>query len=136
MKVILVCQFAGALLSLAQPSEIEAAKKLYQSTRYEEVVDRLRGNPDPEALQLAGQSWFQLGEFKKASETLEKALAKSPNSMLHLWLGRAYGRRAESSSPLTAPIHASKARDHFEKSVRLDPANLAAQNDLFDYYLR
>ena len=51
------------------------------------------------------------------------------------WLGRAYGKRAESSNPLMAPGLASKARDAFEKAVELNPKNLDALSDMFDYYL-
>ena len=34
-----------------------------------------------------------------------------------------------------APGHASKAHRYFEKAVELDPKNLEAMNDLFEYYL-
>ena len=51
------------------------------------------------------------------------------------WLGRAYGRRAETSNPFTAPGYASKARQMFEKSVALDPSNKEATGDLLDFYL-
>jgi uncharacterized protein HemY len=44
------------------------------------------------------------GEYKKATEILEKAVAADPgNSEYELWLGRAFGRRAETASPFTAP---------------------------------
>jgi tetratricopeptide (TPR) repeat protein len=51
------------------------------------------------------------------------------------WLGRAYGKRAETSNLLIAPSLASKARQAFEQSVMLDPNNSDALSDLFDYYL-
>ena len=52
-----------------------------------------------------------------------------------LWLGRTWGRRAESASYLTAPAYASKARQLFERSVMLDTSNKEALNDLFEYYM-
>ena len=52
-----------------------------------------------------------------------------------LWLGRTWGRRAETASPFVAPFNAAKARDYFEKAVALDPTNRDALGDLFDYYL-
>jgi len=55
--------------------------------------------------------------------------------MLQCWLGRAYGRRAETSNPLTAPGYAGKSRQALEKSVRLDPSNKEATGDLLDFYL-
>lgn len=51
------------------------------------------------------------------------------------WLGKAYGRRAETSSVLTAPFYASKTRESFEKAVVLDSVNLEARSDVFEYYL-
>ena len=67
---------------------------------------------------------------------LEKAFNAQPsNADYALWLGRAYGRRAETSGPFTAPGFASKARQYFEKAARLNPRNLEALSDLFEYYL-
>jgi Tfp pilus assembly protein PilF len=83
-----------------------------------------------------GQNYFQMGDYKKATDYLEKALAADPNNSSYaLWLGRAFGRRAETSTVFTAPAYASKARQHFERSVQLDGQNAEALNDLFEYYL-
>ena len=91
---------------------------------------------DAATLQLIGQNYFMLGEYKKATENLERAAAlDSGNASTLHWLGRAYGRRAETAGPFTAPGYASKARQLFEKSVALDPANKDATGDLLDYYL-
>ncbi len=77
-----------------------------------------------------------LGDFKKAADYLQTAVSEQPNNSEYFdWLGRAYGKRAESGNPLMAPGFASKARDAFEKSVDLDPKNSDALSDLFDYYL-
>lgn len=124
-------------LAAAQPSGNYAeARRAYQSTQYEQAIELLQGQKDIDSLLLLGQSWFMLGEFKKASEVLEKAVNLNPNSSeLHLWLGRAYGRRAETSSPFFAPRYASKARQQFEAAVQLDPHNILAMNDLFEYYM-
>ena len=86
--------------------------------------------------ELTGQNLYMQGEYKKATESLEKAVAAEPaNSDYELWLGRAFGRRAETSSPFTAPANAYKARQNFEKAVRLNPRNMDALSDLFEYYL-
>ena len=85
---------------------------------------------------LAGRNEYMLADFKRSSEFLEKAVALEPaNSDDVWWLGRAYGRRAETSSPLTAPGYASRARQNFERAVELNPRNLDALGDLFEYYL-
>jgi cytochrome c-type biogenesis protein CcmH/NrfG len=77
-----------------------------------------------------------MGEFKKATDSLERAESADPqNSQYALWLGRAYGRRAETSNPFSAVGHASKARQYFEKAVQLDPNSIEALNDLLEYYM-
>src|SRR5205814_8317627 len=91
---------------------------------------------DAAAWLLIGQNYYGLGDLKKATEALEKAIAAEPQHSDHyMWLGRAYGRRAETSSPFTAPGYASKARQNFEKAVHLNPHNIEALTDLFEYYL-
>jgi tetratricopeptide (TPR) repeat protein len=127
----------AATLSAASP-ELNRAANLYQRTEYAQslaAVEKLP-NKDAATLQLMGQNLFMLGEYKKASDAFEKALALEPNDakLLH-WLGRTYGRRAETANPFAAPGLASKTRQMFEKSVELDPTNKDAAGDLLDYYL-
>jgi Flp pilus assembly protein TadD len=117
---------------------IRRADALYQRTEYQESLRVLAEDPAPGAAGylLSGKNYFMLGDQKRAIECFEKALAISPNnSEYELWVGRAWGRRAETSGWLTAGVHASKARQHFERAVALDPKNHEAKNDLFDYYL-
>src|SRR6185369_4443450 len=61
--------------------------------------------------------------------------AEPRNSEIQLWLGRAFGRLAETSSFISAPGYASHCRQAFERAVELDSKNLEAWNDLFAYYL-
>jgi tetratricopeptide (TPR) repeat protein len=115
------------------------ARKLYNLTEYERSLKILQSIPDRGAAvqHLMGLNYYGHGDFKKATEFLEKAWNADPqNSNYALWLGRAYGRRAETSNPLSAPGHASKARQYFEKAVELNPNHLEALNDLFEYYLQ
>jgi tetratricopeptide (TPR) repeat protein len=127
---------AGA--GLAASPEYTRAQKLYQTTDYRGAVRLIESSAhkDAAAYALLGRSYYLLGDYKKATEALEQAIAAEPgNSEYHLWLGRAFGRRAETSSPFTAPRYASKTRQAFEKAVELDPKNKEAINDLFEYYL-
>jgi tetratricopeptide (TPR) repeat protein len=128
---------AAAVLSAATP-DLAQARKLYSYTNYDASLKILlpMAAKDGAAYLLIGQNYYGLGDVKKATEVLEKAIAAEPgNSEYYLWLGRAFGRRAETSSPFTAPGYASKARQNFEKSVELDGKNLEACSDLFEYYL-
>jgi Flp pilus assembly protein TadD len=125
----------------ASPAVVGQASALYQRTDYEDSLHVLAKDPTPDAdvYFLTGKNYFMLGDYKRAIEFFEKALATpsdaSGNSDRELWLGRAWGRRAESSGWWMAPVLASKARQHFEKAVALDPHNHEAKNDLFDFYL-
>jgi tetratricopeptide (TPR) repeat protein len=116
----------------------EEALRLYNRTDYEGSLSLLQRIPDKDAQTwgLIGRNLFKLGEYKRAGEAFEKALAADPsNSMYALWLGKSLGRRAESANPLMAPSLASKARRWFERAVELDPRNLEALSDLLEYYL-
>jgi Flp pilus assembly protein TadD len=122
----------------ASPPAIERAESLYQRTDYDaslRVLDTYSA-PDAAAFVLTGKNYFMLGNYAKAAQLFEKAVAIAPNvSDYHLWLGRAYGRRAETGGMLLAPSRASKARQALETAVALDPQNGEAMNDLFEYYL-
>ncbi len=113
-------------------------EELYRQTEYKAslaVVAQI-AQPGGAVYALAGKDHFMLGDYKKATDAFQKALALEPrNSEYAHWLGRSFGRRAETSGPFMAPVHASKARAYFEKAVALDPENEEALNDLFDYYL-
>ena len=113
------------------------AEELYLHTDYEGSVALLdRHSNDAATLFLLGRDYFMMGDFKRATDLLQKAAAVEPhNSEYADWVGKAFGKRAETSSPLTALGMASKARQWFELSVNLDPANKDALADLFDYYL-
>jgi Flp pilus assembly protein TadD len=126
------------VVASASPAVVREASALYQRTDYEDSLHVLAKDPAPDAdgYLLSGKNHFMLGNYKGAIEFFEKALALSPNnSDYELWLGRAWGRRAETSGWLTAGVHASRARQHFERAVALDPHNREAKNDLFDFYL-
>lgn len=119
--------------------ELDRAEQLFARTQYRQVIETVRAKADagdPAANAWVGKAWFMLGDYKKSSDAFERAVAGNPQSSeYHHWLGKAYGRRAETSNPLSAPILASKARSEFEKSVELDGRNAEAINDLFSYYL-
>ncbi len=125
-----------ALLAAEPP--LDRARELYARTEYEAALRTLDAipNKDGEVYELIGKSQYMRGEFKRASEAFESAVKANPrNSEYRMWLGRAYGRRAETASFITAPGLASKARDSFERAVELNPRNLEAVSDLFEYYL-
>jgi tetratricopeptide (TPR) repeat protein len=130
----------GALIlgmGVVRAGDLSKAENLYKHTEFEAslaLVDK--HSPDAAANFLIARNYFMLGDFKKATEFLQSATAQQPASGEYMdWLGRAYGKRAETSNPLMAPGLASKARQAFERAVALDPKNSDALSDLFDYYL-
>jgi len=129
--------FLASVLTAADPN-LDQARKLYDLTDFDQSIRLLQALPDKDAsvYALLGRNYFMLSDYKKATDLLEKAYAADPhNAEFALWLGRAYGRRAETSSPFTAPGYASKTRQFLEKSVQLNPHDIEALNDLFEYYL-
>ena len=138
MSVKLPAIVLSVVLSLGAASDLDQARKLYSLTDFAGSLKLLQALPqkDAAAYQLIGRNYYMMAEFKQATEALEKAASADPsNAETALWLGRAYGRRAETSSPFTAPGHASRARQWFEKSVQLNSTNPEALSDLFEYYL-
>ncbi len=135
---VVLSLFISASLALADADPFARARELYQRTDYEGALRALLAADGRNAgvNQLIGRCYYMQGNPKRASEYFEKAVAAEPgNSQYNLWLGRAYGRRAETSSFITAPGFANKARQSFEKAVQLDSRNLEAISDLFEYYL-
>jgi len=131
----LVILFSAPIL--ASEEARSRAIALYQRTEYADSLHVLEANQKPEAVDrfLVGKNYFMLGDYKKAIAALEKAVAENPdNAEFTLWLGRAYGRRAETHW-LVAMSNASKARQCFERAVALNPHNHEAVNDLFEFYL-
>lgn len=126
-----------AILALAG-TPLDEAHSLYQRTDYAGALKILLplADKDGAAWSLIGQSYYGQADFKRATESFEKAIAIEPHNSEYVhWLGKAWGRRAETSSPLMAPTYAGKARTQFERAVELDPSNKPALDDLFDYYL-
>jgi len=107
----------------ASPEVVRRADALYHRTQCAASLQILAGDPTPDAaaFALTGKDYFMLGDCKQAIEIFERVIALAPaNSDYQLWLGRAYGKRAETGGWLTAGFHASKARQYFETAVALE----------------
>ena len=127
-----------AALSRGAGTDFERAEELYQHAEYRRALDILLPLAPKSAgvYALMGKAYYMDGQSKDSTTYLEKAVVEdSSNSSYYDWLGKAYGRRAEQSSFLTALAYARKTRESFEKAVALDEANLEALGDLFEYYL-
>ena len=119
--------------------ELSRAEEVYRKGEYGRAIDLLRALDERDAAvyALLGKAWFMQGQYKQAVADLDKAIAiDSLNSDYYDWLGRAYGRLAEGSSVLSALGYAKKTVRAFERAVELDPSNLEALSDVFEYYLQ
>lgn len=122
----------------ASPDAVGRAQALYHKTEYHASLELLEKSPatDGAAYELIGKNYFALEDYERAVLFFEKACAAEPKVSDHyLWLGRAWGRRAETAGIFAAPARALKARQNFETAVMLEPKNAEALNDLFDFYL-
>jgi tetratricopeptide (TPR) repeat protein len=118
-------------------SDVREAEELYERGQYTASLSLLdRHATGPALLFLIGRDYYMLGELKKATTYLKRAVIAAPESEFFDWLGRAYVRRAETSNPLSAPVLAKKAKQALEQAVQLNPKNTEALSDLFDYFLQ
>ncbi len=130
------------VLALASPAAAaESARDLLCAGRVDDAMAslqaRLQTSPqDAEAHHLLSRAYLLVEEWNQAVKAAEQAVDLQPkNSNYHLWLGRAYGRKAENCNPFCAAGLAGKVRSEFEKAVELDPNNTAARTDLAEYYM-
>jgi tetratricopeptide (TPR) repeat protein len=96
----------------------------------------LAANPqDPEAHNLLCRVYYQEERWDDAIHECEIAVQLKPmDGSYHLWLGRAYGEKADSIHSIKAYGLAKKVRDEFERAVQLDSANVDALSDLGEFY--
>lgn len=91
---------------------------------------------DTESYHLLSKVYFHLKMWDPSITYGEKAVKLAPNNSNYwMWLGRAYGEKAENSNFLTAFSLAKKVRTSFEKAVSIDGNNVAALTDLAEYYV-
>lgn len=140
LSLAIVClSFPGTLApeALAQPA-VADARRLYDHTDYRGALNLLQKLPAQTGAsrELAGRCRYFLGDYKSAIDDLQKAVQMEQGSSDHyLWLGRAWGRRAETSVFFMAVKYASETRKNFEKAVELNPGNIEAVNDSISFYL-
>ena len=140
---LLGCMFSLLLPAFAQEGStrsqgnLREAEELYNRARYDASFSRLEAHAtDPASLFLLGRDYYMLGDFPKATQYLKKAVGAAPkNSECADWLGRAYGKRADTSNPLSGVLLERKARAAFERALQLDPKNAEALSDLVLYHL-
>ncbi len=122
------------------------ALDLYNQTKHDESLKILTALPllDAEVYNLIAKNQYMLGDYDRALEFLQKSL-KLESEILgdvgdnisddYLWIGRAYGKKAESGDP-SAIKNAINSRKALEKAVDFQVRNIEALEDLFEFYIR
>lgn len=130
--------FAGLLpvtQAAASPNDLLAAGRVDEAIR--SLQARLKFSPDDAAsYHYLCRAYFALGDWDQSISAGEKSVALAPDrSDYHLWLGRAYGEKADRVNRLLAVSLAGKVRKEFERAVVLDPNSEDARTDLAEFYI-
>ncbi len=79
--------------------------------------------------------YYQERRWDDAIHQCETAVQLAPlDAEYHLWLGRAYGEKADAIHSIKAYGLAKKVRSEFERAVQLDSKNADALSDLGEFY--
>jgi cytochrome c-type biogenesis protein CcmH/NrfG len=140
--VLLLCAFPSAVAYVTDQTVPESSPhNLLTQGKVDEAIEvlhtSLRKAPtDAESHFLLCRAHYDFRDFSPAVQSCEKAVSLQPNSATyHLWLGRAYGEKADESNFLIAAPLASKVKTEFETAVSLDPKHIEAHTDLAEFYL-
>lgn len=140
--ILVLLFFALFHLSAAAETNqgLERGIQLFDEGKYPEAKEFFEGfvkeNPKNDtALFYLGKVWLTQEDHDKSIDWLKKAIKLNENSSdYHLWLGQAYGIKAQNSSMFKQPFLAKKVKNEFKKAVELDSANLDARFALMQFY--
>jgi tetratricopeptide (TPR) repeat protein len=116
-------------------------KDLLDAGRVDEAIQtfrqRIARTPnDAASYNFLCRAYFMLEDWDSGISACEHAVELDPQkSLYYLWLGRAYGEKADHVGFLSAAGLAKKVRNAFEHAVALDPQNWEARTDLAEFYL-
>lgn len=128
-------------LLMVSAAAATSAKELVASGHVDEAIQTLQQQisatpADAESQNLLCRAYYMAGEWDRGIEACERARDLDPQKSIYsLWLGRAYGEKADHSGFLVAAGLAKKVRVSFEKAVELDPSNWEARTDLAEFYI-
>ncbi len=138
MKTLL--PFLLALLLPPAPLRADAASAFtaLQRGRVAEAEQLLRAASPQNAYThlLLCRVFYAQEQADRAIPECEAAATAAPSDTQNqLWLGRAYGQKARQAGPLTGFALARKVHVAFERAIVESPANIAAVNDLGEFYV-
>jgi tetratricopeptide (TPR) repeat protein len=124
----------GATASAANPARQDLDLGRADSA-LETLGAALARNPkDAEAHNLRCRVFYEEAQWDQAIQDCEAATQLAPgDSNFHLWLGRAYGQKANRVSMVFGYQLARKVHAEFEQAVQLDAHNAEALADLGEF---
>ena len=136
-----VTLLAATSFVVAKAAVADSPKYLIAAGRVDDAIQTVqqqidRNATDADSYNLLCRAYFSLDQWDRAISACERAINLDPqNSRYHLWLGRAYGEKADKAGFLSAAGLAKKVRTEFERAVALDPSDVAARVDLAEFYV-
>jgi tetratricopeptide (TPR) repeat protein len=127
---------ALAIAGSAEPNPMDLLRTGKVPDAIRALNNQVSTNPtDARAYADLCRVYSSIEDFDNAIQNCQRATRIEPNvSNYHLWLGRAYGDKADNSGPFSAIGWAKKTVAEFERAVQLDPRNVAARSDLTEFY--
>jgi tetratricopeptide (TPR) repeat protein len=142
MRWVLNCLCLTLLLSATlSAADVASPADLLAAGRVDDVINsmqsQLKGAPrDAASYNYLCRAYYAVGDWDRAVSNCEKSVRLKPESSeYHLWLGRAYGEKADHVNPFSAASLAGKLRREFERAVELSPTSSEARSDLAEFYL-
>jgi tetratricopeptide (TPR) repeat protein len=133
---------ASAVFSMTAQSQtspqLAEANAALQAGEADKALSLLHSQSDAnsaEAANLQCRVRLTLEQWDAAVNQCQQAVRLDPqNSEYHVWLGRAFGEKADRASFLSAYSLAKHVPAEFREAVRLDPRNAEALSDLGEFY--
>lgn len=137
----LLCLAAAWQTAVAQAPQFDTWFDADDFTSIErEIERRLKSDGDDRIGLIArarlGLVWHDASRLDAAVEAMERCLARNEaDARCHLWLGRAFGRKALEAGTLVGVRYAGRVREHFERAAQLEPQAVEIRYDLHQFYI-
>ncbi len=140
LKRIVLSLLAGSI-GLITSAQAQSARELLVAGRVDDAISTLQSQVrtypnDAPAHNLLCRAYYSVERWDDAVTACEAAIHLNPNrSEFQMWMGRAYGEKAQRASVFSQLGLARRVRDSFEKAVQLDGHNVDAHSDLAEFYM-
>lgn len=132
---------AFAPVARAQSPEFDTWFDADDFTSIEREIDRRMKSDGDDRIGLIARArlglvWHDASRLDAAIGAMEGCLARNEaDARCHLWLGRAFGRKALEAGTLGGLRYAGRVREHFERAVQLEPQAVDIRYDLHQFYI-